>query len=149
MLNKITGYGPVKSTGTTKKTGGTAAAGAFASLLGLSDTEETASASQLSDVSATSALSGMLALQEISEDEIKRRKVVQQGNNMLDTLENLRRQLLAGGIPADTLIAMSRQLSIQRQQVADPKLMEVMDEIELRLAVELAKLESAFHNTGI
>jgi hypothetical protein len=148
MLNKITGYGPVKSTGATKKTGGTAAAGAFASLLGLSDTEETIPTTQTSDVAATSALSSMLALQEISEEEIKRRKVVQQGKNMLDVLENLRRQLLAGGIPAETLVAMGRQLSVQRQQVADPKLMEVMDDIELRLAVELAKLEAAFNGSA-
>jgi hypothetical protein len=147
MLNKITGYGPVKSTGGTKKTGGTVATSAFASLLGLSDTEETTPAAQLSDVSTTSAVGNMLALQEISEEEVKRRRLVQQGKNMLDTLENLRRQLLMGGVPAQTLVELSRQLSIQKQQVADPKLMEIMDEIELRLAVELAKLESAFNSS--
>jgi hypothetical protein len=144
MLNKITGYGPVKSAGTTKKTSGTAASSAFSSLLGLSDAEGAAPPTQLSDVSATSAIGNMLALHEISEEDIKRRKVMQQGKNMLDTLENLRRQLLMGEIPAHTLVELGRQLSVQRQQVMDPKLMEVMDEIELRVAVELAKLESAF-----
>jgi hypothetical protein len=144
MLNKITGYGPVKSTGTTKKTSGTAASSVFASLLGVSDSEETAPAAQLSDVSATAAIGNMLALQEISEEDVKRRKLVQQGKNMLDILENLRRQLLVGSIPAHTLVEMERQLSVHRQEVTDPKLTEVMDDIELRLAVELAKLENAF-----
>jgi hypothetical protein len=41
---------------------------------------------------------------------------------------------------------LSRHLSVQRQHLNDPRLMEVMDDIELRVAVELAKLENAFHS---
>jgi len=144
MLNKITGYAPVKSTGSAKKTGKSAASSAFASLLGLSETDEAAPTTQLSDVAATAAVGNMLALQEISEDDVKRRKLVQQGKNMLEELENLRRQLLMGKIPGSMLQTLARQLSIQRQQVADQKLMDILDDIELRVAVELAKLESAF-----
>jgi len=147
MLNKITGYGSVKSAETTKRAGKTAASGVFSTLLGLTETEETTPTTQLSDVAATTAIGNMLALQEISEDDIKRRKLVQQGKNMLDELENLRRGLLMGTIPSSMLQALARQLSIQKQQVVDPKLMEIIDDIELRVAVELAKLENAFEGS--
>jgi Class II flagellar assembly regulator len=145
MLNKITGYGSIKSTGV-KKPSGTTASTAFSELLESAAAEETSPPAPLFDVSATTAVNNMLALQEISEDDVKRRKLVQQGKNMLDVLENLRRQLLAGAIPAHTLVELGRQLSIEKQLVADPKLIEIMDDIELRVAVERAKLEAAFSN---
>jgi hypothetical protein len=38
------------------------------------------------------------------------------------------------------LVALARALRDQRAQIDDPQLIEVLDEIELRAAVELAKL---------
>jgi hypothetical protein len=142
MLNKITGYAPVKSTGGAKKTGSAGGVGAFAQLLGLAD--EAAPVTQLSDVAAASALGNMLSLQEISEEDIRRKKLVQQGKNMLDVLEELRRRLLTGAIPVHMLRDLERHISIQKQNVNDPRLAETIDDIELRVAVELAKLENAF-----
>lgn len=142
MLEKITGYAPVKSAGSTKKANRSGSVGAFADLLGLSDDAEPVS--QLGDVAPTAPLGGMLALQEISDEELGRKQLIKQGNSMLDALEELRRRLLMGTIPAHTLHDLAHQLSIRRQQVADPQLMALMDDIELRVAVELAKLEGAF-----
>lgn len=143
MLTRITRYGSVKSTGVAKKTGSSSAVGHFSELLEAASIDETVPVTQLSDVAAASAVSNMLSLQEISDEDVRRKKLVQQGKNMLDVLENLRQQLLIGHISAHTLQDLNRQLSIKKQSISDPRLMEVLEDIELRVAVELAKLEQA------
>lgn len=143
MLGKITGYGSVKSASNVKRRGNVSSAKSFSELLAATGAEETAAVSSLNDVAAASAINNMLSLQEISGEDVRRRKLAQQGKNMLDELENLRRDLLIGAIPGERLQGLARQLSIQKQQVADPRLAALIDDIELRVAVELAKLEMA------
>ena len=151
---KISGYGSIKSgSGVAKPSAAGASVSSFADILAASETQEASQAGPLSDVAATAALNNLLALQEISEEDVKRKKLTQQGKNMLDSLDVLRRQLLAGVIPRATLQDLSRQLSMQKQTVIDPELRAIIDDIELRAAVELAKLQrpapsEAHHPTG-
>jgi hypothetical protein len=139
---KVTGYGSIKSAGTRKAASATGA-GNFADVLAASEAGSAAQPAPVSDTAAASALTNLLALQEISEADIQRKKLVSQGKNMLDVLEQLRRQLLIGTLPPHVLRDLSRQLSIQKQMTADPKLNEIIEDIELRAAVELAKFEAA------
>jgi hypothetical protein len=142
VLMKITEYGSIKSaTDIKRKRAVGGADGSFANLLGIGDAEEAGAASSLSDIAGTSSVSNLLALQEISEEEHRRKKLVQKGKNLLGELEKLRSQLLTGSVPLSLLQNLGHQLSVERQAVSDPKLLELMDEIELRAAVELAKLE--------
>jgi hypothetical protein len=62
--------------------------------------------------------------------------------DMLDRLDEIRLGLLAGNIPRERLEALDRLVQEQRLQVADPRLSEILDEIELRARVELAKLDT-------
>jgi hypothetical protein len=140
---KITGYGTIGSTTGPTKRSGVSPTSSFADVLAATEAENAAPASSLTDVAATAALNNLLALQEISEEDVKRKKLAQQGKNMLDSLEKLRMQLLAGTVPAHTMQELSRQLSLQKQEVIDPQLRAIIDDIELRTAVELAKLEAA------
>ncbi|NBR29945.1 MAG: hypothetical protein EBT83_16285 [Betaproteobacteria bacterium] len=59
----------------------------------------------------------------------------------LDALEQLRDGLLSGSLPVATLRNLERMVAQERALVSDPKLNAVLDDIELRAAVELAKLE--------
>jgi hypothetical protein len=61
--------------------------------------------------------------------------------DMLDRLEEIRLGLLTGAIPRDRLEALDRLVQEQRGQGTDPRLSEILDEIELRARVELAKLD--------
>ena len=142
---KISGYDPLKPASGTVKRSSTSAAGSssFADLLSLSDAQDAPPPTHVSDIVSTNALNNLLALQEISEEEVRRKKLVQQGNNTLDALERLRNQLLMGGIPMDVLRDLKRNLELQKQTVTDPALMALITDIELRAAVELAKLEMA------
>lgn len=137
---KISGYGGISAAGGSKKAGKAASGTSFADILAASEAGGTAATS---DIAATAAVNNMLALQEISEEDVRRRKLVQQGHNLLDVLEKLRRQLLTGTLPAPLLQELARNIAMKKQTVMDPQLMALMEDIELRAAVELAKLEKA------
>ncbi|MCH9020057.1 MAG: hypothetical protein IIA73_06805 [Proteobacteria bacterium] len=59
---------------------------------------------------------------------------------MLDRLDEIRHALLFGAIPRHRLLALQREVREKRVAVADPRLNQLLDEIDLRAAVELAKL---------
>lgn len=139
---KITGYSPIRSTGITRNRGA-GASGVFADLLSASEAPDASQTGAVGDVSAAAALNNLLALQEISEEDVQRRKLMQQGHAILDVLENLRRQLLTGVVPQHSLTEIHRHLAMQKHRIADPKLLAIIEDIELRAAVELAKLEMA------
>ena len=82
----------------------------------------------------------LLSAQEIPDATAGRRRAVQRGNTLLDRLEYLRLGLLAGILPRERLNELSRLAKTARMTVDDPRLGEVLDAIDLRVAVELAKL---------
>ena len=58
-------------------------------------------------------------------------------------LDEVRDGLLGGGVPRATLNRLAKAVSQRHDHFCDPKLQGVLDEIELRAHVELAKLEQA------
>ena len=69
-----------------------------------------------------------------------RKKLLKRGKNLIEKLEEIRDGLLLGSISRESLINISRMVKERRYESADPRLKEIMDEIELRVEVELAKL---------
>ena len=146
---KITEFGTIVPSSAPKKTASVSGAGSFADVLSAAETAGNEPAAPLSDIGAAAALNNLLALQEISEEDIKRQKTVQHGNNMLATLDKLRQQLLSGSLSLPVLKDLQCQVMLQKQSVNDQRLMEVIDEIELRAAVEAAKLEMAMRGEQV
>ncbi len=98
-------------------------------------------ASGLTEAGAVNAVDAILAVQE-AEDPTQgraRRQGVQYGGDLLDHLENLRRDLLLGAVQKDQLGALAQKMRSHRRQTDDPRLNEIIDEIELRAEVEIAK----------
>ncbi|HXY99727.1 MAG TPA: flagellar assembly protein FliX [Stellaceae bacterium] len=85
----------------------------------------------------------LLSVQEVPDALAGRRRAVQRGNSLLDRLEELRLGLLAGIIPRERLSELARLARTARETVDDPHLAALLDEIDLRVAVELAKLDIA------
>jgi len=87
-------------------------------------------------------VSTVLALQGApdSTERRARQKAIERGSTMLDKLEEIRLGLLLGTIPLGRLEQLAHLVRAQREQVNDPQLTAILDEIELRAAVELAKL---------
>jgi len=86
------------------------------------------------------SIDGLFALQEVSDAITGRRRAVARGKALLDRLDRLRLALLDGTLPREDLRALGRLAREQGPIVQDGGLAEVLAEIELRVAVELAKL---------
>jgi hypothetical protein len=84
----------------------------------------------------------LFVLQEVGDELTGRRRAVQRGAKLLDRLEDIRLALLTGSLPRGRLEALRQLAREQAEQVSDPQLATILDEIELRVAVELAKLDS-------
>ena len=84
---------------------------------------------------------GLLALQELGDATAERRRAAMaRGFDLLDRLDELRVGLLTGTLDRGMLTSIAQRVRTARSAVDDPGLAAVLDEIELRTAVELAKL---------
>ena len=103
--------------------------------------ESEAAAEGAATLAPLGGVEGLLALQEVGEDGGRRRPSAR-GHAVLDQLEEIRRGLLLGSIPRAELERLERLAAGMREDIADPRLAEILAEIELRAKVELAKLTS-------
>lgn len=87
------------------------------------------------------ALDSILALQDMGDASDGRSKGLAHGEQLLDILDSVRDGLLAGGIPRAILNRLAVAVTRRHDAFADPRLQDVLDQIELRAHVELAKLE--------
>lgn len=85
-------------------------------------------------------MQALVALQEVPEPLRGRRADVQYGHDVLDALEALRLALVLGRVPGARLAALSTMVREKRARCDDPRLADLLAEIELRAEVELAKL---------
>jgi len=68
---------------------------------------------------------------------------VVRAEDLLDILDDIRLGLLGGGVPSGRLSALVQAVGRQRASVADARLSQLLDEIDLRAQVELAKLRAS------
>jgi hypothetical protein len=109
----------------------------------IGDTGEPAHAQIISGPAPLAAVESILTLQSLDDSTSGRSKGLQQGEVLLGLLDQVRDGLLSGGIPRSTLNRLATAVGRRHENFADPKLQGVLDEIELRARVELAKLEQA------
>ena len=113
------------------------AAGSSFTLESGSDARGAASASATSGVVGIDAL---LVLQGEGDAKDKRRRAARHGSSILDALDRLKADLLAGRISAADLSRLRTLLRQRPDFTDDAGLEEVLAHIELRAEVELAKL---------
>jgi hypothetical protein len=135
---KIVGPGSAQSAAVRRRDGSRATTGGgFAESLG-SDTP----ARPGSAVTGPESINGLFALQEVeNEGGSSRRHLQQRGEDILDRLDEIRHGILAGSLPRERVVALLNLVRSQRARAHDPRLMQIIDEIELRAEVELAKLD--------
>jgi len=93
--------------------------------------------------SPMSAVEALLSLQEVEDGTSgqSRSRARKWGNDVLDDLERLRVGIISGIIPRGDLERIAASVEQRRARTDDPALEMILDEIELRAKVELAKLE--------
>ena len=103
-----------------------------------------ASAASASSVSSLAGVSALMALQGVEDPTERRRRAMRRGHGLLDRLDDLKMALLSGQDGAAALSLLSHDLREERPDIdSDPGLKAVLDQIELRAAVEMAKSDSS------
>lgn len=140
---KISKVDSAKKTATTKKKKATAKSGEFADQVrGVAAAGGVEGPHGVEGAGPVGAVDSILAVQEVPDATDGRSKgiLLQYGDDLLNRLDDIKIAILSGAVSKDKLTELAQTLRQRRQNSDDPKLNEIIDEIELRAEVEVAKL---------
>ena len=125
--------GKAKSAGKADSTFGDMVAGAVAESQGAAATQSIAKVDDLLAVQSVEAVGGRGA----------RRKMVVRGEKVLRQLDHLRLAMLTGNMSLGQMLDIADVVASHREDVDDPDMTAVLDEIDLRAQIEIAKMRQA------
>ena len=134
-------YGPRNVSGPAgpRKSDKSQGADGFAPVTGAPGAGPSAPISTVSAATSVGSVDALLALQGADPIGDPRQEATDRAFSMLDMLDDLKIALLEGRMERETLLRLMDTLKSERGQTNDPRLESVLDEVELRAAVELAK----------
>ncbi len=141
---KIEGPDKSRQTGSSKKKGSVSSGdGSFGSMV-------TGGAKESSGASATHSVARVDALLSVQAAEdptarAARRRMKERADSILDELEKIRIGLLTGTLTVGHVIGVADVVASHREKIMDPRLTAILDEIDLRAQVELAKMRQAMN----
>ncbi len=139
---KVTGTGGLSQTSGPNRPARSGGGGGF-QIAGAAAPAAPAAVTGASGVGGVMGVEALLALQDVESATERKRRSVGRASRMLDELDGLKVALLGGDLDPAQLDRLARAVREQRAATEDPKLEDLLDEIETRAAVELAKLEMA------
>lgn len=117
------------------------AAGGGFSVQGPGPAGPAAPAAPTTGAAGVMGVQALLALQDVGGPLEGRRRSVRRAERLIDVLDDLRVALIDGVMRPDQVRALASTIAEQRAATGDPRLEAILDEIETRAAVEMAKLE--------
>jgi hypothetical protein len=141
---KVNGAGGVSQAAGAKPTRGPAGGGDFR-VSGGASSSAAAAPQSVSNVGGVMGLEALLALQDVETATERKRRSVRRASHLLDELDGLKAALLGEELTTGHVQRLALAVREQRAATDDPRLEAVLDEIETRAEVELAKLEAVRH----
>jgi len=129
-------YGP---NGTARAVAPTTARRADGGTFTVSEQEAPRSSPAAASLRAISTMDALIALQGIEDPTERKKRAVAKGRNALDVLDKLKIGLLDGSVDQSTLARLKVAAEGLTDASGDTGLDDVLGEIDLRVAVELAK----------
>ena len=105
----------------------------------LSETDAPQATSPTIALRTLGGIDALIALQGVEDPGERRRRAIKQGRRALDALDELKLGLLGGCLDQAMLLRLKSVAADLRDGSGDEKLDQVLGEIDLRVAVELAK----------
>lgn len=93
-----------------------------------------------SPATSVASVSAIMAVQSVDADGANHHAARRRGEEMLDRLDELRLGLIEGRLAPERIEALVKLVAERREKVTDPRLKSILDDIDLRARVELAKL---------
>jgi hypothetical protein len=136
-MMKITGTSGISTPGVGQ--GARRAADAGFSLPAADEAHAAGGATRALGVSPLGSLDALIALQQIDDAAEKKRRAIQRGGRLLDLLDRLKLALLSEEPGEPELRSLAVAVREERAATGDPQLDAILEQIEARAAVELAK----------
>ncbi|MGB4107091.1 MAG: flagellar assembly protein FliX [Alphaproteobacteria bacterium] len=139
---KVQGPGQAQGASNTKKSGKTADSDSH---FGDFMTSGASSAESVKTTQSIGTVDSLLALQGAEDPaaQSSRKRMKQRAGVILGELDRLRTAMLTGGITLGHMIDIADVIASHREKINDPALTAIMDEVDLRAQVELAKMRMA------
>ncbi len=136
---KISGPGQIQSKAIKKTPSKQRTSGASFSS-SVAGSESTTSTASMGGASPIASVDSLLALQEVPDSTDGRSKGLMRAEDMIDILEEIRKGILLGVVPMPNLRRLADMARNNQGKTNDAQLDEILNDIELRAEVELAKL---------
>ena len=136
--------GPSKA-GSTQKSGKGKKAGKTDSTFGdmvASAAQETQATQATQSIAKVDALLAVQSVDAVGQGAT-RRKMVVRGDKILRQLDHLRLAMLTGNMSLGDMLDIADVVASHREDVTDAKMTAVLDEIDLRAQIEIAKMRKA------
>lgn len=139
---KISNLGSTKATSSTGRKKRVSGSGDSDFADELRETGSTGASAAPMGAHGVGSIESILSVQEVPDatDDRSRSRARDYGEGLLDRLESIRRDILLGTISKDKLAELAHTLRARHAHSTDPQLNAILDEIELRARVEIAKL---------
>ena len=131
--------GPRKTAATSGAKGGKSASKSGAKFSVPEEEVEAATASGVPSASPIGSIDAIMALQGVGDSTEQNEKALEKGEDLLEKLDEIRHGLLMGNVSPQKLLQLKDTLASYNISGSDPKLAEIVKDIEVRAAVELAK----------
>ncbi|MEM9469015.1 MAG: flagellar assembly protein FliX [Pseudomonadota bacterium] len=108
--------------------------------------KETSGAIAPGSVAAVDALLAVQAAEDPTE-RAARGRMRERADTLLNKLDEIRLSLLTGNMSVGQVIGVADVVASHREAINDPKLAGILDEIDLRAQIEIAKMRKAMGGT--
>jgi hypothetical protein len=136
LTMKITGPNSTSSVSSSKRKASARSGGQGFSV---ETADQAGAAVSTTAASSIQSVDAILALQSVGDFKEARQRATSRAVSLLDVLDELKIALLEGGVSKGKLVALMNLLQTQRDDTNDAALEAVLNEVETRAAVELAK----------
>lgn len=118
--------------------------GAFKTLMGSDNSaaDETRSASMSANIASVDALLAAQTAEDPAQQKTRQR-MTGRANDILDKLDSLKIALLTDSVTIGHMVSIADVVATHREKITDPELSAILDEVDLRAQIELAKLQMA------
>jgi len=140
---KVRGSGPAKPLSKAKKSSATSEADAsFGDAMAAQESSPSVATTTTQSIARVDTLLAVQASEDPTERAARGRARLR-SNTILDELDKLRMAMLGGNLTIGHMVDIADVIASHREKIQDPALTAIMDEIDLRAQVELAKMKMA------
>lgn len=114
----------------------------FGEYMAAGATQESSASAAPQSITAVDALLAVQAVEDPTEKAARKRMTLR-AESLLEKLDDLHIAMLKGNMTMSHMVNIADMVSTHKEKVSDSKLSALLDEIDLRAQVELAKMRKA------